>query len=284
MIRKFNEQSKSTSDKYAEKGKTASNWMQSIIQSKYEDVPLKVSPSLREKASRETTKIDNAQELEILQKIVVRENFLNELNKLLNTHNGIFSVIGEICELIKAIRFQTVDIIEDIEAWQIIQVAKRPFLFRGINYLTKISSDLTYLDNYEELTQYFNFKFTGNPLAYREDLLSIRSQNSTKYNSLELSIDSFEKSGIYDPTSSVDGIDLLRLKNAEKVIQRNINFETSHSYESQSTHSVLDIGEKGMATSIVSKSTTQKKIHIKSSNSANLIAINNAKMNQSQKI
>ena len=121
-------------------------------------------------------------------------------------------------QLIKAIRFQTVDILEDIEAWQVMQVNQRPFFFRGVNYVSKISSDMSHLDSYPELTEHFDFKFTGNPLTYNGNLGVRRMQGP--FGSASLShVDSFEKSGIYDPSPSVDGVDILRLKHAQRIIQ-----------------------------------------------------------------
>lgn len=211
----------------AEKGKHASTWMQNVLKSKFENTPVKLTPSLREKASHEISRTDNAEEIEILQKIIIRENLLTELNKLLVNHNGIHVILTEVHELVKAIRFQTVDVIEDIEAWQVEQPIRRPFIFRGFNYLTKISTDLAYLDNYSDIVSSFGFRFSGNPLAYIDKL----SAKKPKESLATVSFDSFELSGIYSVNDSIEGVDILRIKNAEKTIQRNTEYERAHAYD-----------------------------------------------------
>ena len=107
-------------------------------------------------------------EVEILQKVIVRENILGELHKLLDNQNDVSNCINEVVELVKAIRFQTVDLVEDIDSWQCVQPTIKPFLYRGVNYLLKISNDMDFLDKYEEIVEKFCFEFKRNPFAYRD--------------------------------------------------------------------------------------------------------------------
>ena len=117
------------------------SWLSNTLQNKFEDVPIKLTKTLRQKASNlDGNIVDGEFEVEILQKIIVRENLLLELETLLNNQismGDIHSCVTEVVELVKAIRFQTVDIIEDIEQWQLLQPSKRAFLYRGMNYLIK---------------------------------------------------------------------------------------------------------------------------------------------------
>ena len=106
-------------------------------------------------------------EVEILQKIVVREGLLDELRKLLKSQNDVSTCIGEVIELVKALRYQTIDIVEDINSWQMVQKALRPFLYRGLNYLVKVKSDLDFMDMYDEIVETFCFEFKSNPFAFR---------------------------------------------------------------------------------------------------------------------
>ena len=119
--------------------------------------------------------------------------------------------------LVKAIRFETVDIIEDIATWQTQQPTPRPFLFKGVNYLLKISSDFDFLDTYDDIVEKFCFEFKSNPLAYRGGGNLITGHriaaNSDNY------LQGLLKSYYSGPHALVDGIEVVRLHNAEKVIQ-----------------------------------------------------------------
>jgi len=109
----------------------------------------------------------SAREMELLQRIAVRENLLSEIVKLLKLNNDIFSIFSEITELIRAVRLQTVEIIEGIQVWIENQMSFKSFLYHGGNYLTKISNDLSFLDARKELKEYYGFDFSFNPLMHR---------------------------------------------------------------------------------------------------------------------
>ena len=264
QMRRFNNMSKKVAQDNAEKGKTASTWMENVLRSSFDNVPLKLTPSLRDKAGKEIQNKETAEELEIIQKIIVRENLLGELNRLLDNHNGVYGVLGEIHELVKAIRFQTVDIVEDIESWQSMQMNRRPFLFRGDNYLSKISQDMAHLDKYPDIADSFDFKFTGNPFTYAPDFGTFSRKDASS--SAARMMDIFEKSGVYDANASVEGVDMLRIKNCEKTIQRNTDYVLARKYNNRSSGNnsdsnksqvdgvaagnsdqSLDIGEAGMS-------------------------------------
>jgi hypothetical protein len=195
-------------------------------------------------------------EVEILKKVVVRENLLLELKKLIEKQDELVACLGEVVELVKAIRFQTLDIVEDIDAWinkQINQtgapssvmssaaIPSRPFLYRGMNYMFKICEDLEFLDQYEEVVEKFCFEFKMNPLAYRgggniitgfgrmfPDLVPDRQHasdgkysNSFRQTVAGASMDNSALLRAYSENSiMVDGIEVGRLRNAERAIQR----------------------------------------------------------------
>ena len=303
QMRQFNNNSKKLAEDNAAKGKAASKWMDEVLKSSFDNVPLKLTPSLRDKAGREIQARETAEEIDIIQKIIVRENLLSELNRLLDNHNGIHGVVGEVHELVKAIRFQTVDIVEDIEAWQMMQMTRRPFLYRGDNYLTKISQDMAHLDNYSDIAESFAFKFTGNPLAYPPDVGS-RNTASFASSSSGNKFDTFEKSGIYDAGSSVDGVDIIRLKNAEKTIQRNAEYEIAHAYEKPRSRQTrraeevsdrnnfdrsLDIGEAGMSMISTGEGLNFKRrgvtgnVNRMSGNSASVVSLNTSQRKKGEK-
>ena len=138
----------------------------------------------------------------------------------------------------KAIRFQTVDIIEDIEQWQGMQPSKRAFLYRGMNYLIKIITDLNYLDKFDEITERFCFEFKNNPLAYRwggdiqsPDMAALMQEAQTKEGSNyahltgELQYLQYRKEqNQYNKNvpQAIDGVDISRLRHAEEVISGEI--------------------------------------------------------------
>ena len=106
----------------------------------------------------------------IFRKINVRETLYVELKRLIDNQsddNDIgTSCLLEIVELVRAMRYETLDIVEEIVAWSTAdgdsngsihatisddssQQNKGPFLYRGVDYLVKICSDLEYMDKYD---------------------------------------------------------------------------------------------------------------------------------------
>lgn len=194
---------------------------------KYEDIPLKVHVNLSKKALDEAKGNYDASvtrpspaEVEILQKVIVRERLLGELTRLVRSGSDMLSVMGEVVELIKAIRFETVDIVEDISNWQAFQPTPRPFLYKGMNYLIKISCDFDFLDNYDEVVEKFCFEFKSNPFAYKGGgnvITGAGPKNSDRY--LQGLLNSYYEGGHIN----IDGVEVVRLHNAEKIIQGEFN-------------------------------------------------------------
>jgi hypothetical protein len=222
----FNRKQKQKIQSIPDTNKTA-EWIKQKLDRKYDDIPLKVHLNLSKKAIDEArgtydTSVTRPSpaEVEILQKIIVRERLLGELTRLLRSGSDILSIMGEIVELIKAIRFETVDIVEDIRSWQAFQPTPRPFLYKGMNYLIKVSCDFDFLDNYDEVVERFCFEFKSNPFAYKGGgniITGAGPKNSDRY--LQGLLNSYYDGG----KISVDGIEVVRLHNAEKIIQGEFN-------------------------------------------------------------
>lgn len=234
--------------------KKSEKWIKEKLDTKFEDVPLRVNIGLRTKAFEAASSSVNLYpgvaggaghhkpalaEVEILQKIIVRERLLTELNRLVRSGSDLIAIMTEVVELIKALRYESVEIIEDIAQWQEQQPTPRPFLFKGVNYLMKITNDLDYLDKHDEIVERFCFEFKQNPLAYRggghlisETItrhLSITSQTQSQSQKQAQAMQSeYYLQGLlksyYDGTmhAAVDGIEVVRLHNAEKIIQREL--------------------------------------------------------------
>jgi hypothetical protein len=158
---------------------------------------------------------------DIEQKIHNRERMLSELQKLVSNAETISSAINEIEELVKAIRYQTLEIVESIHQWQ--QKHRHhptvviPYMFYGSNYLLKLVSDLDFLDEHDEIVERFCFEFSGNPLAYRDGgNLKFSDEFQSKLN---------EISSLYENylnEDSNDGLDGKRLRDAERIISQEI--------------------------------------------------------------
>jgi hypothetical protein len=218
-IKRFNDEQKLRMKEAMKHEKRSENWIKQALNTKFEDVPLRINVGLRTKAFEVASKGQGKPALadvEILQKIIVRERLLTELSRLLKAGSDVIAVLGEACELIKAIRFETLEIIEEISRWQQIQGTPRPFLFKGMNYLIKIAHDLDFLDHYDDVVERFCFEFKCNPLAYRGggNVITGREyKNSESY--LKGILQSYYDGGL----TKVDGIDVVRLHNAEKIVQ-----------------------------------------------------------------
>ena len=88
-------------------------------------------------------------------------------------------------------------------------------MYRGINYLTKIFEDLNFLDLYEDIVERFCFEFTGNPLGYRGggDIVTGPGGSASGEGMKRLAEFYNDNQGAFD------GLEIVRLRNAEKVIQ-----------------------------------------------------------------
>lgn len=226
QIRTFNRQSRLRAKELQEKALTSSNWVNKTLQARYESVPVISSTNLVQSSANIA---DNAvHDIEILQKIVIRENLLAELRSLVMNQSDLSLSLGEIIELVNAIRFQTVDIVESVALWQAAMAKDtsalntKPFLYRGFNYLLKIRDDLTFLDQYDDVVEKFCFEFESNPLAYRGGggILN-KATASDDFTNWKL-YESYLTNAGEDDRAFVNGIEVARLRNAEKIIQKEV--------------------------------------------------------------
>lgn len=162
---------------------------------------------------------ESVPEVDILQSIIIRENLIKELEGLLKFQSDIDSVLNEAAELVKAIRYQTLDLVEVIYAWKTKQKAQtRQFFYRGQNYLLKMMEDTAFLDNYDELGELFGFYFTGNPLMYsgvpENEMPSLLNENGENQQSL------FKPSAVDRNAVLIDGLSESRIRAAENIVFR----------------------------------------------------------------
>lgn len=166
VVREYNKTRKKNAEERAKKSLGVAEWINATMKKTFDNIPDKHDISFQEKAIRVAVNVESTTEVEILQMIIIRENLLEELRKLLKYQSDIDSAFSEIKELINAIRNQTIEIIEIIDTWKKEKQFPRPFLYRGENYLLRMMSDLSFLDDYEELGNYYGFYFAGNPLIF----------------------------------------------------------------------------------------------------------------------
>jgi hypothetical protein len=227
---------KVNANEHAKRGHGASDWIEKTIMKKFEELPTPKLPTLREKAlASAAVREESLTEVEILQKIIVRENLVFELQKLLQFQVDLDGVISEVDELIRAIRYQTLEVIEEIAAWKSDSKAPRQFFYRGQNYLLKLFHDTSFLDEYDDLGEHYGFYFTGNPLFY-DGIVSQQQQQenfihdtSRSESSSARKADSQRSSSSHPnplpsqntfTTQELDGIEVWRLHNAELTLQK----------------------------------------------------------------
>ena len=157
-------------------------------------------------------------EVDILERIVVRENILIEIRKEVERINeectrgkdgeSDIAQFSSVMTLLDTLRYCTVDVIESISAWKSLQTKQGAYLFRGKCYISKIASDLDFLDSYDKFVEYCGFEFSTNPFGYAGGGALIRSaqQDSLLNNYFEIGL-------------MIGEIEMFRVRNCEKEIE-----------------------------------------------------------------
>jgi hypothetical protein len=237
-------------------------WLNQKSNASFEDISVKLAPLNRTKEFAHAGAADRPQmtplEVDVMRKIVVRENLLVELKRLIDNQTDVGNVVLEVVELVKAIRFQTLDVVEDISSWIHAQPNKRPFLYRGANYLVKLCNDLDFMDSHDEIVERFCFEFKMNPLAYRGggNIIvgfgaSVASLGEASYavgskaskSKLQTILNMRQSVGAY-PEGVSEGVEISRLQRAERLIQQEFERRrgTGPPPPTLGTRDVLDLG------------------------------------------
>jgi hypothetical protein len=230
QVRKFNDKQKLKLKEALITSERSKRFVESKLQVNVSELSFPVSSSLKLSVLSDAfypNIVDDHRlditETEILQSITIRERLLSELTKIVNSGSDISSLFSEIVEMVKAVRFETVDLIESIARWKSQQVTGRPFLFKGVNYLLKIMSDLDFLDNYDDVVERFGFEFKSNPLAYKGGGSIISIEGTTlRIKDPDNYLQGVLKSYYDGAYNVVDGTEVVRLHNAEKVIREEL--------------------------------------------------------------
>lgn len=242
------------------------HWINSNISNKFDEVPEKFTAEtvMRAEMPPDASDIPDAS---ILHKIIVRENLISEIKRLIQHHNDIDAARSEVSELVKAVRFESLDIVEDISMWKRNQGFSRDFLYRGENYLMKMYSDLDFLDDYDEFN--FGFPVSSNPFVFPYNG-GKQLPDSIRFTSNVLDKDSgfVTRKTRMEEEILVDGIEVSRLQFCDDIIRREVDnklqklkhgkkqssqMKNPHdNHLSANSYSVLAVGENGMNDSYIS--------------------------------
>ena len=103
-------------------------------------------------------------ELEIVKAILNREAYLERLYSIVKTISK--KVKPEFAEVLELVRLSTLETIGAIVRWREAKINhKAPYLWNGMNYLLRTSSDLDYLGDYRALRIHMGFTLQRNPFS-----------------------------------------------------------------------------------------------------------------------
>ena len=110
------------------------------------------------------TVVDSNAELEVLKAILNRESYLKRLFKMVKTLEKKFK--PEVADLLDFIRAATIDVIEAVVKWREVKGDHdATFMWNGLNYMLKMSSDLDYLVKYKVINEWIGFSIERNPFC-----------------------------------------------------------------------------------------------------------------------
>lgn len=103
-------------------------------------------------------------ELEIVKAILNRETYLERLYDIVKTISK--KVKPDFAVMLEMVRAATLEVIDAIVRWREAKGNHRaPYLWNGINYLLRTSSDLDYLGDYRALRRHMSFTLQRNPFS-----------------------------------------------------------------------------------------------------------------------
>jgi hypothetical protein len=121
-------------------------------------------------------------EFEVIKLILLRERYLQRLLNKLSTPSkstlkrkrktGIIDlgIIG----LIDTLRDSSIEVVDTIVMWERTQVdypLVKPFMWNKVNYLTKMSNDYEFLNQFPQINQWLGFSHENNPFLVPPDIL-----------------------------------------------------------------------------------------------------------------
>ena len=113
---------------------------------------------------------DPSSELEVLKSILLREGYLERLQFLVRKRRSQSQLCSEVVDMLDLIRISTVETVENIIRWKKNLTKPYPFVWNGVNYLLKISSDLDFLSHFSEVETWLGFSLVRNPFVVAECL------------------------------------------------------------------------------------------------------------------
>lgn len=105
-------------------------------------------------------------ELECLKAILNREGYLERLSTVVRSLGKTFD--SAVADLMDFVRVATLDTVEKIIKWREIKGDHdAAFIWNGVNYLLKMSTDLDYLMGYVVVKRWIGFSLLRNPFCVR---------------------------------------------------------------------------------------------------------------------
>jgi len=103
-------------------------------------------------------------EMDVVRTVLLREEYLHRLEALAASYCR-RNVPDALPDLLDLLRIATVEVVEAVKLWRQNQSRQVPFMWNGVNYLLKISSDLDFLDQYPIVTKWLGFSLNRNPFC-----------------------------------------------------------------------------------------------------------------------
>ncbi|CAM9212025.1 unnamed protein product [Ectocarpus sp. 13 AM-2016] len=121
-------------------------------------------PPLQEQGRRQGTNY----EVEVAKAIILREEYLLRVKANLDDHRSKFGkdqeAFEDLLSLVDLLRIATVDTVEAVAHWRRVQGnPAAPFIWKSVNYLLKIGSDLDFLDSHAPLRMWLRVSLRRNP-------------------------------------------------------------------------------------------------------------------------
>eukprot|EP01038_Epipyxis_sp_PR26KG_P005550 gene5550-7671_t len=110
---------------------------------------------------------------EILKLTLLRENYIAKIRQAINRSKD--HVDQSVVALFDVLREVSISIVESIDTWETAQVNYpaiiTPFKWNGENYLTKMMSDLAFLDEFGHISDWLGFSVVSNPFLVPMEIL-----------------------------------------------------------------------------------------------------------------
>lgn len=115
---------------------------------------MEVFPHIRARQTSREHGLDESAEMEVVKAILLREEYIDRVKTNLDSQGSKFGkdqvAFDDLIGLVDLLRSTTVDTVEAIQQWRRLQEHPNvPFIWKSMNYVLKIPTDLNFLDDYK---------------------------------------------------------------------------------------------------------------------------------------